>query len=102
MKLYLAKSQRPGKLVEGTKLRKELEGQPILNACVLDYLLAHPELIPEEWKGKTVLFWGTIYHDLHDNLVVRYLYWEDNGWCWKIRWLGGCFSGSNPAAVLAA
>jgi len=32
-----------------------------MNANVLDYLLAHPELIPEDWKNKYVFFWGTIY-----------------------------------------
>lgn len=32
-----------------------------LCADVLDYLLEHPEKIPEEWKGKLVFFWGTIY-----------------------------------------
>ena len=37
---------------------------PVLNSNVLDYLLANPHYIPEEWKAPTfgmVFFWGTIY-----------------------------------------
>lgn len=56
-----------------------------LNANVLDYLLAHPELIPEDWNGKSVFFWGTIYRRLYDGrLFVRYLCSGNTG----IFWLG--------------
>ncbi|MFA6253597.1 MAG: hypothetical protein WC687_05055 [Patescibacteria group bacterium] len=102
VKLYLAKSQKPGKLVEGNKLRKELEGQLVLNANVLDYLLAHPELIPDEWKGKAIFFWGTIYRNADGHLFVRYLCWVDGGWDWGNGWLGNGFVGSGPAAVSAS
>jgi len=102
VKLYVAKSQKSGKLVEGNKLRKELEGQLVLNANVLDYLLAHPELIPDEWKGKAAFFWGTIYRGSSGNLCVRYLCWCDGGWGWSFSWLGFDFGGSGPAAVLAS
>src|SRR3990167_1014932 len=51
LELYLSPKQKDGFIV-GNKLRKELMKNKIvtLNACVLDYLLLHPELIPEEWK----------------------------------------------------
>ena len=56
IKLYLSDKQRSGS-IDGNKLHKELAGKPVLNANVLDYLLAHPNLIPDEWKGKvTVTF----------------------------------------------
>lgn len=48
MQLFLAEGQKNGKRIEGNKLRKELASQPVLNANVLDYMLAHPHLIPEE------------------------------------------------------
>lgn len=102
VKLYLAKSQKPGKLVEGNKLRKELEGQLVLNANVLDYLLAHPELIPDEWKGKAVFFWGTIYRYSNGNLFVRCLFWHDSRWDWDLGWLDSGFYDSFPAAVSAS
>ena len=60
IRLWLSNGQQDGS-VEGNNLHKELASEPVLNANVLDYLLAHPKLIPEEWKGKAVFFWGTIY-----------------------------------------
>jgi hypothetical protein len=68
--LYLPKRQQNGKVIGGNELREELKDQPVLNANVLDYLLANPHLIPEEWKNKYVFFWGTIYRDSHGNLYV--------------------------------
>lgn len=102
IKLYLSKKQTDGKVIEGNKLRKELENQNVLNANVLDYLLAHPNLIPEEWKGKYVFFWGTIYRDSHGRLYVRYLFWHGSGWDWDYGWLGSDFFGNDPAAVSAS
>jgi hypothetical protein len=54
--LHLSPNQQNRKEIEGNKLRKELADKPALNANVLDYLLAHPHFIPEEWKGKYVFF----------------------------------------------
>ena len=79
--LYLSENQRNG-LIKGNELHKELKDKPILNANVLDYLLAHPELIPEEWKGKYVFFWGTIYRDSVSDLDVRCLCWGGGRWYW--------------------
>ncbi|MFH0912430.1 MAG: hypothetical protein V1807_02095 [Patescibacteria group bacterium] len=61
---------------------KGLVGKAVLNACVLDYLLAHPEIIPEEWKGKHIFFWGTVYKLPNCELCVRYLYWDGFHWTW--------------------
>lgn len=59
------------------------------NACLLDYLLAHPDLIPKECKGKRVYFWGTIYHDSYGSLYVRYLRWHGRQWRWRYSiWIG--------------
>ena len=83
----------------GNNLRQELDDQPTLNANVLDYLLAHPELIPEEWKGKAVFFWGTIYRRSDGGLYVRCLYWGGSKWRWHGRWLDNGFNSGNPAAL---
>lgn len=100
VKLYLAKSQKPGKLVEGNKLRKELEGQKVLNGKVLDYLLAHPELIPDEWKGNRVCFWGTVYRDIVGRRYIDCLCWGGRrGWYREDRWLGRVWRNDCPAAV---
>lgn len=99
IQLWLAEGQKSGKHVEGNKLRKELEDQPVLNANALDYLLAHPELIPESWKDKSIFFWGTIYRCSDGDLCVRCLFWNGGSWHWDFRWLDDDFSSYNPAAV---
>lgn len=75
--------------IEGNKLRKKLEGQKVMNACVLDFLLKNPELIPDEWKRKVVFFWGTIYRDQESFLHARCIYWKDDKWVGLSRWMGG-------------
>lgn len=102
VELYLSDLQKNGKAIEGNKLRKELNGKPVLNATVLDYLLEHPQLIPKEWKDKYVFFWGTIYRGSVGNLRVRDLYWSAGGWrCGSPR-LGGGWHGGSPAALRAS
>jgi hypothetical protein len=100
--LYLSEQQKDGNYIEGNKLHKELKDKPVLNANVLDYLLANPQLIPEEWKGKVVFFWGTIYRDSDGDLYVRYLIWGGDGWRWLSRWLGDYWRDIRPAAVSAS
>lgn len=102
IELYLSKNQQNGKIIGGNKLRKELEDKPVLNANVLDYLLEHLELIPEEWKDKYIFFWGTISRASDSNLSVRYLNWGGDRWRWCWFWLDDAWSGSSPAALLAS
>lgn len=102
VELYLTGGQKNGNVVEGNKLRKELAGKPVLNANVLDYLLARPHLIPEEWKGKYVFFWGTVYRDSDGSLCVRYLYWGGGGWGWSGHWLDCDWDGHDPTALRAS
>ena len=99
IQLWLSKSQKDGGYIEGNKLRKELKSQSVLNANVLDYLLANPHLIPEEWKGKYVCFWGTIYRSRSGRLIVRYLCWRGGGWDWDYDWLGDVWDDHCPAVV---
>lgn len=96
--LYRSKKQKKGS-IEGNDLRKELANQPVLNANVLDYLLAHPELIPEEWKGEHIFFWGTIYRNSVDYLYVRHLHWNGSRWSWGYVWLILGFASDFPAAI---
>jgi hypothetical protein len=97
--LYLSEKQKES-WVEGNDLRKEIKNP--LNANVLDYLLKNPTLIPEDWKGKYVYFWGTIYRYSGGGLYVRYLCWHDGGWDWGNYWLDDGWDCSFPAAVLAS
>lgn len=98
--LHLADGQQNG--IVGTELRKLLEGQPVMNANLLDYLLKNPQLIPEDWKGKAAFFWGTVYRFDGGRLCVRYLLWNGSVWFWCRSWLVDSFVAFNPAFVLAA
>ncbi len=98
IELYLSKNQQRSKYIQGNKLREELAQKPTLNANVLDYLLKHPELIPEEWKGKAIFFWGTIYRGSGGYPGVRYLGWHGSHWDWRYYWLSNNFSSNDPAA----
>ena len=102
VQLFLSEGQRGGNVLEGNKLRKELAGKPVLNANVLDYLLANPHLIPEEWKGKYVFFWGTVYRSSDGRLFVRCLDWDGGRWGWICYWLDDVWRGINPAALCAS
>ena len=95
---YLSEKQKKG-IITGNDLRKELVNQPVMNANVLDYLLAHHEIIPEDWKGKTIFFWGTIYRDSDGDLFVRYLSWDGSRWYWDRNWIGGDIDSSITAAL---
>ena len=105
--LYLSEKQKTGSII-GHDLRKELEGKKAMNACVLDYLLANPHLIPEDWKkdskGNTrfIFFWGTIFRLTSDNLYVRCLCWYGGKWQSVYNWLGSRWGVNDPAAVSAS
>lgn len=102
VQLYLSDGQKNGKVIEGNKLRKELAGKPVLNANVLDHLLANPHLIPEEWKGKVIFFWGTIYRNSGGCLYVRCLRWGGDRWDWSYGWLDDGWDGFGPVALRAS
>ena len=109
--LYLSKAQREGRAIMGTLLLQELERKKIrvLNANVLDFLLAHPDLIPAEWRdgaqGKyivSIYFWGTVYHDTAGNLCVPCFYWSDGMPEWGYSVLRDSLSILDHAAILIA
>jgi len=93
--LFLSENQKNGKSITASDLQKEIVGKKVLNADVLDYLLAHPKLIPEEWAGKCVLFMGTIYND-KGHLCVRFLIGET----WGCVWLEGDLYSRFPVAIV--
>lgn len=101
VKFYLSESQARGNSIDGNKLRKEHKSLPVFNANLLDHLLRNPNFIPEEWKGKVVCFWGTIYRNSVGSLCVRGLYWDGFEWRWDYGWLGSDFNSVSPAAILA-
>lgn len=90
--------QRNRSLFTGYELREKIADKPLLNACVLDFLLAHPDQVPAEWKGKDVYFWGTIYKRMSGLLAVRCLLSYSSIWD-DFLWLDADFRGNAYAAV---
>ncbi len=103
--LSLSLQQMKRETEKGDELRKLMAADSPLNANVLDYLLAHTELIPEEWKkdsrddSRCIYFWGTIYGDAGPSLYVRYLYFKDRWWYSSFKSLNSDFGPNEPAAV---
>ena len=84
--LFLDNEQRIGGIT-GKKLRKKIAHIGIFNVNLLDYLLANPSLIPDQWKvdakGATcfIFFWGTVYYRPSDQgLYVRCLHFNVCRW----------------------
>ncbi len=100
--LHLDTGQQDGKDIVGHELKRSLESQQVLPAHVLDYLLVHPELIPESWKGKDIFFWGTVYRKSVGYLYVHFLFWSSGKWRWDSFRLGSPWYDRHPCAVLAS
>jgi hypothetical protein len=99
---HLSLNQQNGRRIQGHNLRKELNDVQVLNACIMDALLANPQLIPYEWKTGVTYFWGTIFRNALGLLYVEYLYWRDGQWNWECIWLDSDWYGRRPAAALAS
>ncbi len=85
--LWLSRDQRDHGLADGETICSELANKPILNANVLDYLLANQHLIPDELGCMYILFWGTEYYDLFGKPCIRYLYKSGARWYWSSEWI---------------
>jgi len=98
MKLYIDAGQQNGKSIPGTQLHQKLADVPVMNANMLDWYLANRQHIPEEWKGKHIFFWGTIYRNCYGR-CVRYLSWRSGWWGWGGLWFGTGWVANYPALV---
>ena len=100
--LYQSRKQQGNSYLYGNELREELKDKNVLNANVLDFLLDNPYLIPEEWKGKNVFFWGTIFKDRDGRCCVSCMYWDGlSAWRRDYRYFSNnAFDAEYPAAVV--
>lgn len=104
---HLEPEQTTGYII-GKKLRKRLEGKPVVNAAFMDYLAAHPDLVPDSWKkdkqgrNRYIYAWGTIFRNSDDNLCVRYWCWNDGALQSFYRWLDVGWDDQDPALSLAS
>jgi hypothetical protein len=82
MEIYISRRQKKGcPTISDIEDEKGLTNKRYLNANVLDYLLENPEIIPEKWKGKIIVFAATEYCTENLKYVfVRCLYWTGQEW----------------------
>ena len=103
--LHLSGLQKRGKAIGGWEFFKELASMPVLNVNVLDFLLANPHLIPDEWKyaengqARVIFFYGTTYRNMYNGLCVESLWWNEHNWINGGDWVGRLVH-SNEAAAL--
>lgn len=73
-----------------------------LNSNALKFLLDNPSLIPNDWKGKFVSFFGTIFRSTGNNRYVLCLYWSEKyGSLLLLNFdLDGEFRSINPSCIL--
>jgi hypothetical protein len=106
--IYLSANQRAGRVIRREKLWQELRHRETIDSCIMDTLLEHPYLIPEDWDGKHIYFWGTILHDedrgsaTHGDFCVRYMFRDVGGrWKWSYGWFNYDAGRIHPAAYFA-
>ncbi len=86
VKLFVHKRQSGENIMTGRELESYFDTIKVFNANLLDYLLDHPYLIPEEWKKDQdgnmnhIFFWDTIYIDGVKGLHVRCLEFMGGHW----------------------
>jgi hypothetical protein len=92
-----------GKQIGGNRVHKVRSlRKPVLNANVLDDLLANTHLIPEEWEGQSTFFLGTIYCHWNGDFYARCLVKLCGRWGWSFGWPGYDWEGDNFVAVPAS
>lgn len=99
IKLYLCDEQKGYSSIQGHMLRKKLKNKSVLNSNVLSYLLKNQQLIPNQWKGKFIFFWGTIYRDSDGDQFVHNLDWGNGEWFSNYLSLDSDFGRNYLAAV---
>lgn len=79
--VYLPEKQKKGLIDFKEALNDaQSQSQPLLNATVLEALLKNPEFIPNDWKGKFIIFAGTLYRTQRGNIFVRCLHFRNGSW----------------------
>jgi hypothetical protein len=98
--LACSQAQPDRGFVEGTRLRDELSRDGAVNINLLNFLVAHPRLIPASWAEYEVFAWGTIKRSPRGFVVVPYLRKIGGRWHVRERWIGDMWSFLSRAAML--
>lgn len=108
IEFHLEPEQLNGGSIFGTEFLKRLIDKQCLNVGHLDFLRAHPELIPESWKknenGETryINFTDTIVRDSSRLQFVFHLYWNGSAWQRGENLLNQKWNSLSVSAILAS
>lgn len=80
IQLFSPKPPSCNKWPRGYDYMKMLVNKQPLNATALEYLLSDPGIIPKEWGGKQILFLGTTYASVDDDLHGSLLFCNNGRW----------------------
>ncbi|MDD3301285.1 MAG: hypothetical protein PHR57_00680 [Patescibacteria group bacterium] len=72
----------------------------VLNSNLLFFLEKHQELIPEDWRNKAIIFWGTIYEAKGNRFYVLSLKWQIDRYAIDYMWVNWFFNKDEPSAIL--
>jgi len=97
--LFLSELQQNGKNIGGYELKEKLTVLPVLHPNILDALLDHLHLIPEDWKGKLIYFWAVVFR-IRGSACVCCLHWDNGRWNRSYFWLTYDWREFSPAASL--
>jgi len=104
--LYFPKLDASGRFIEKEEVLKGVGKLCLLNANMLDLLLASPFLYPEEWKKETyghytfICFWGTTYRNGGVD-YIRSLYYNGESLRQHLHRLDRGFDANSPIAVMS-
>ncbi len=99
--LYLSKRQEGIGTIAWDYLLEELNGKVVLGANVGLHLYEHSSLIPQAWRGRSILFPGTIFRDPRGLRYIGHLN-SYHDWYWGYSRLDRSFGPWNPVALLEA
>lgn len=103
IQLYVSEKQQTGTstMFTGSDLLQELQDKFVLNANYLDLLLKNQRRIPDEFRAyERIFFFGTEYINGGNDLYVRCLINDVNGWREGREWLGNLWNPTWAAAIL--
>lgn len=101
IELYRTPTRAQAVVIRGIDLEREVEGRQCLNACVLDWLIAHPEYIPESWKKEGCIQFIDTRYAIIGSVHIPYMYWDGHRWSRGLYWHFSEFATEHPVAILA-
>lgn len=67
-------------LISTSTMIDDFSNRKFPNSATLNYLLKSPRLIPQDWLGKRLYFWGSRYVIPGSAECVAYIVWDGKKW----------------------